>query len=304
MKSLLLFSFTFLCLSQVLLGQQRFVEIEGAQIWIETRGLENRKPGQPLVIFESGAGTPMGNWEKVLDGTAKLAPLLTYDRPGIGKSEPIQKLPTIENVSTWLLEILEQLEQPPPYILVGHSLGGAYVRGFAVYHPEKLAGLIIIDPADFTETSKNIGDYYEFLDWPEQKVDSLIESFVTRRQSGRIDAPPAIQREGQVLDEMRATDFAEINDHPLPNIPVHILTGGRFDLPKDRWSKEYDELELFQSKMRIRSKRWMDVIQSVEKGMFFFSADAAHFVQWDDPELVVSSISIVLSDYKILKGKE
>ena len=47
--------------------------------------------------------------------------------------------------------MLNQLEIKPPYILVGHSLGGLYVRGFANYYPELLAGLVIIDPADFTE---------------------------------------------------------------------------------------------------------------------------------------------------------
>jgi pimeloyl-ACP methyl ester carboxylesterase len=62
---------------------------------------------------------------------------------------------TIKNVADRLIKILEQLDLEPPYLLVGHSLGGVYVRGFAVYYPEMLAGLVIVDPGDFTETQQN-----------------------------------------------------------------------------------------------------------------------------------------------------
>ncbi|HAA18575.1 MAG TPA: alpha/beta hydrolase, partial [Cytophagales bacterium] len=63
-------------------------------------------------------------------------------------------------VADRLVRILEYLEVEPPYLLVGHSLGGVYVRGFAVYYPEKLAGLVIVDPGDFTETLENRREYY------------------------------------------------------------------------------------------------------------------------------------------------
>ena len=55
--------------------------------------------------------------------------------------------------------------------------------------------------------------------------------------------------------------------------------------------------------MKHRVSRWTDVIQSVEKGMLFYSADAGHFVHYDDPELVVSSIKIALEDYRLLSAQ-
>ena len=54
-------------------------------------------------------------------------------------------MPTIKNVSDKLIKILNYLELEPPYVLVGHSIGGLYVRGFAVYYPDLLAGLVIWD---------------------------------------------------------------------------------------------------------------------------------------------------------------
>jgi hypothetical protein len=50
--------------------------------------------------------------------------------------------------------------------------------------------------------------------------------------------------------------------------------------------------------MKYRVERWTDVIQSVDKGMLFYSSDAGHFVHYDDPELLISSIRIVLQDYE------
>lgn len=113
-------------------GQTRFITIDGTKIQIQTKGLESRKP---VVVFESDLGTPMGNWDTILDEVAKQAPVVAYDRPGIGDSPPIEEMPTIRNVTERLRNILQSLKLPPPYLLVGHSLGGVYVRGFALYHP-------------------------------------------------------------------------------------------------------------------------------------------------------------------------
>src|SRR5690606_6617568 len=176
-----------------------------------------------------------------------------------------------KNVSDKLIRILDLLRIEPPYILVGHSLGGVYVRGFAKYYPDKLAGLIIIDPADFTEDNQNKRDYYQVLGWDDKRIDKAIEEVkigLAKRNEG---APMAIQEEGEILADLRETDFKEIKEHPLPNIPVHIITGGRFDFPDRLRSKEYDEEILFRSKNRYRIARWIDVVQSVDKGMLFYS---------------------------------
>ncbi|MFK7923097.1 MAG: alpha/beta fold hydrolase [Bacteroidia bacterium] len=282
-------------------SQKRFITVDSTQIWINTIGIEDRKEGQPVIVFESGLGTPMGNWDKVIEGVSALAPLITYDRPGIGQSEPNDEMPTIKNVSDRLLQILNHLELDPPYVLVGHSLGGLYVRGFATHYPEMLAGLIIIDPADFTENHQNRREYYDVLDWEDSAVDSLIQVFIDKRKRGREQAPEPIRKEGQVLEDLREREFKEVTESDLPNIPVHILTGGRFDVPQKYRSQAYDDEALFRSKIKHRLLRWTDVIQSVDKGMIFYSGDAGHFVHYDDPELLISSIRIVLNDYELLK---
>jgi hypothetical protein len=108
--------FTSTCLTSF--SQMRFITIDSTKIWINTIGLENRKEGQPVIVFESGMGTPMDNWGKVLNGVSNMAPLITYDRPGIGESESIDEMPTIKNVADKLLKILNYLNLKPPYVLV------------------------------------------------------------------------------------------------------------------------------------------------------------------------------------------
>jgi len=136
-------------------------------------------------------------------------------------------MPTIENVANKLIEILKHLDLSPPYILVGHSLGGLYVRGFAVYYPQMLAGLVIIDPADFTEDKINRRIYYEEVGLNKEKVDTFIQKIYYRPPN--LKAPISIQEEGLILGELRENEFEEIKKSPLPrNLPVHIITGGRF----------------------------------------------------------------------------
>ena len=286
-------------------SQKRFITVDGTKIWINTIGTENRREGQPVIVFESGYGTPMGHWDRVLDGVSQLAPLVTYDRPGIGESEPDNEMPTIKNVADKLIKILNQLHLEPPYVLVGHSLGGAYVRGFAAYYPEMLAGLVIIDPADFTETQQNKRLVYRDLGFSETEIDSLFARWERANIENRktSTAPLSVQEEGEVLEEMRKTDFKEINDSELPNIPVHILTGGRYDTPPRFRSTEFNDSLEFRLKMKYRVERWTGVIQSVDKGMLIYSGDAGHFVHWDDPELLICSIRIVLQDYAELKNQ-
>lgn len=75
-------------------------------------------------------------------------------------------------------------------------------------------------------------------------------------------------------------------------------------MPERFRSTEFDNEALFRSKMKHRVARWTGVIQSISRGMLFYSADAGHFVHYDDPELVISSIRIALMDYADMKERQ
>ena len=106
----------------------RMVGVDGLVIRVRTMGLGTRKPGQPAVVFEGGASAPLETWDTVLADVARFAPTVTYDRAGTGQSNWDGLPPTPERVGTRLRRLLSQIAADPPYILVGHSWGGALVR--------------------------------------------------------------------------------------------------------------------------------------------------------------------------------
>ena len=124
----------------------QMVNVEGRAMRVAVAGLQQRKPGQPVVILESGAGeTGIETWTPVFDKLAGLAPVIAYDRRGVGQSEPDTVTPTLRRVAESLHALLQQMRIAPPYVLVGQSWGGVFVRAFSTLFPAELAGLVFLD---------------------------------------------------------------------------------------------------------------------------------------------------------------
>jgi pimeloyl-ACP methyl ester carboxylesterase len=101
----------------------------------------------PVVVLESGLGEDMREWRAVAQALAPCARVVTYDRPGIGRSAPRPDVaPVLAGaVARELAELLRTLGMPPPYVLVGHSLGGLYVQAFARAMPGDVAAVVLVD---------------------------------------------------------------------------------------------------------------------------------------------------------------
>lgn len=103
--------------------------------------------GGPVVVFESGGGgATLDDWGPVPASVAQQARVVLYDRAGIGGSEPSAAAPAGDLVARDLRALLRGLGLEPPYVLVGHSLGGAYARFFAALRPDEAAGFVFLDP--------------------------------------------------------------------------------------------------------------------------------------------------------------
>jgi len=103
----------------------------------------------PVIVFESGLGEDMCRWEQVARPLAACARVVLYDRPGIGRSGPRTGASVLlaDTVVEQLAALLQAIDAPPPYILVGHSLGGFYMQAFARNRPHEVAALVLIDSA-------------------------------------------------------------------------------------------------------------------------------------------------------------
>lgn len=119
----------------------------GEVITVKDRKIEyvfQRKNG-PSVIFENGLGGTFDWWSKVYPEISQNQTVLAYNRPGYGKSQSVSSPRDGEEVVEELHQLLKKLEIPPPYVLVGHSLGGLYFQYFARRYPDEVKALLLVD---------------------------------------------------------------------------------------------------------------------------------------------------------------
>lgn len=102
--------------------------------------------GSPAVVFESGLMSTVLSWGDIQTEIAKEARAVSYDRAGLGWSDPGPAPRDAGQIVNELHQLLEQAHVCPPFILVGHSFGGLTTRLFAARYPEEVAGLVLIDP--------------------------------------------------------------------------------------------------------------------------------------------------------------
>ena len=95
--------------------------------------------GNSTVVFEAGSGGPLEVWTRVQPEVGKFARTISYDRAGNGLSTKGPTPRDGRHIAVELHTALHNAHALPPYILVGHSLGGPYIRIFAARYPEEVA---------------------------------------------------------------------------------------------------------------------------------------------------------------------
>ena len=119
-----------------------------ARVFYKTAGA-----GKPTIVFESGLGDGMASWDKVYADLAASHAVFAYDRPGYGRHLTLDRSydsdhdgrRTGEEVARHLHDVLQQAGVRPPYVLVGHSVGGLYSLAFAQMYPNEVAGMVLVD---------------------------------------------------------------------------------------------------------------------------------------------------------------
>src|SRR5215471_10029039 len=186
--------------------------------------------GSPLVILEGGAGRGADDWAKVQPTVGKLTQVCSYDRhPGHCCDQVIDDLRSA----------LREASFTPPYVFVGHSLGGLYVRRFANRFPDDVAGLMLVDGADEKQLTGIIAPGLKpELYRPGAMSDSDIEAFfkdLGRRMTAAGTAPAdngTKESNGEDSGEIRMARFyrqiaADRHDFMFSEKPLIVLTAGQ-----------------------------------------------------------------------------
>lgn len=118
----------------------RLMDIDGCRLHVQTTGR-----GRPTVVLETGLGGMSAAWGWIQPETAKFSSVVSYDRAGLGWSGPDTGPKTAALAARRLRGILLHSRVPPPYVLVGHSMGGLFIRVFADLYPNEVAGMVLLD---------------------------------------------------------------------------------------------------------------------------------------------------------------
>ena len=163
--------------------------------------------GGPTVVLVSGFQAPQAYWNPLVPGIAEVATVVTYDRPGYGKSErgdlPVHGRQAADDLHV----LLGKLGVPKPYLLVGHSYGGRIVRLFAGAYPDDTAGLVLEEAGhedlpeaqlaaltgqDRETLAAMIAPYRTKVPDPRTETDYMLETVEQLRQSGPLPRVPLI----------------------------------------------------------------------------------------------------------------
>jgi pimeloyl-ACP methyl ester carboxylesterase len=123
----------------------QLVDVGGYRVHLHVMGAEHTTG--PTIILEAGAMSASPQWFRIQPALAERYRVVAYDRPGMGWSDAAPEPFSPARAATALHTALERAGIAGPYILVGHSLGGIFVRVFAGQYPDDVAGVVLIDPS-------------------------------------------------------------------------------------------------------------------------------------------------------------
>jgi pimeloyl-ACP methyl ester carboxylesterase len=118
----------------------QLIDVGGHRLYLHCTG-----SGSPTVVLESGASESSAYWGWIAPAVARDTRVCVYDRAGRGFSDPAPSPQDGIGVATDLHTLLDRAHIAAPYVLVGHSSGGPYVRIFASRYPDQVAGMVQLD---------------------------------------------------------------------------------------------------------------------------------------------------------------
>jgi pimeloyl-ACP methyl ester carboxylesterase len=259
----------------------RLVDIGGYRLHLWCTG-----EGAPVVILDTGLGGSSPGWGFVQPDVARFTRVCSYDRAGMGYSDPGPSPRTARRIASELAELLARSGIDGPVVLVGASIAGYYVRVFASDHPERAAGLVLVDAshedqahevprmARFVPLLSTIGVFRLFGVSFDQRVESLAPSVRQFARATSFRAAGAQAAADEIIHIQQSASEVRSSRRKL-TIPVLVVTGGRG--ADENWR----QLQRDQASLS-------------ERGCLMIAQRSGHVVPVDQPEIVVDAIRTVV----------
>lgn len=281
--------------------------------------------GSPTVILEAGAGSPGLIWTYVQPEVARATRVCSYDRAGFGWSDTAPGLLSPQQIASDLHTLLEAANVPGPYIMVGHSAGGVYIRAFTAQYPSEVVGMVLVDSSHEGQNVRYPPEYQE-LDKVQNTMMAfcrLVSPFGGMRATRFFDmATTAYNMDpdiGQIfLSTMYRTNFcraaAEESEALSTSLSLADIPGSLGDLPLIVLTAETSEEEMqAQIPAYLQSIVGPEVISKVfeasremqkelvglsNRGRQIMVTESGHMIQLDQPGVVIDAIREVLEQVR------
>jgi pimeloyl-ACP methyl ester carboxylesterase len=276
------------------------VEIGGGRrMYLECRGF-----GSPTVVLEAGYRNDADIWSvqaepgvtMVLPGVAAFTRVCAYDRPGTvldaenaSRSDPVPMPRTARDIVADLHALLEAAGVPGPYVLVGHSFGGLFVRLYERTYPEQVAGLVLVDAlAEGVETRLTPAQW------------ALYTGF------GFAEPPPGLEGHAGLETIDPTISFGQMRQAAAAGgkggraLPIVGLSKGQpFDLTL--WELLPPELPAALERAWRGAQDELAVVTGAERHTI--AVDSSHYIQIAEPALVIAAVREVVDDVRAAAGR-
>ena len=280
----------------------------GREMYMECQGT-----GYPTVVFASGGGDRTETWSKTLDSSgqpvfpskqavlpaiAETNRVCTYDRPGTflvtgdgiddfekSRSDPVPQPSTLQDGVSDLHALLNASGERGPYVVVGHSLGGAIAKLYASEYPQDVSGLVLIDYPPYQARNSLTDKQWGY--WKDPLLGAPSEE--------ALDLYPHIEQNANQQNFYQDSAAA-----PLKPMPLIVLSADeRYDLmpfvengtlPMTvKEAKEFGKL-LFNAIVDTRA----NLVSQVPGARHITNTDSDHYIHQKQPQLVIDSIHEVV----------
>lgn len=241
------------------------VQVGSGAFYLDCRG-----SGSPTIVLEAGAGGGAGSWSPVFDDIAAITRTCAYDRAGLGSSDPRGQR-SLAHAAADARALLAAAGEPPPFVVVGHSLGGAYARVFASEHPFETPAIVLIDSFDPDLEARFIHPLLgELRPEYEARLQELRDVVASWEQ---LDWP-ASER--------------QLEDGDLRGRRVAALVAQRYEPRLD--ARTNDRIE----------QMWREAYESLSPGhtTYEYAYGAGHVIPFDRPDAVVDVVGRVVAEVR------
>jgi len=269
--------------------------------------------GSPTVIFESGLD-PAGHlpWFRIQPEIAKYTTTISYDRAGVLWSDRGNNPKTGKAMAKELFDLLEKTKCPKPYVVVGHSLAGLFLRSFIDENKTDISGIVFVDVSHPEQNTRRPKDLESLSKGPSANLIKFADATGMLRLFYKYTYPNTVKNDSINLMEhslffkSASTYIEEQNNIGLlleeakkidsfDSIPLKVIMG---DSPNR--NPEIKNQNLRNEFIEYKRSMQKDLLNLSENSELIYASKSGHFVQLEQPEIIINILIKMIEENRAI----